>query len=187
MKRNNDEGSLTVEAIIALTAFLFFMMFMANFGHIYRAQNFMVHSLAQSGQMLAFSSYEYDFEDIKDSYVINTVTTLIDEFLLLGGPADGIEMKNAWNGSYFIAKPNYSTAAEYAFKYCAGGTKEATKALMEKYGIESLDFAGTNLVDDDICINATYKVKLPFAFFGIESAEMHQQIACRIWEGKRGY
>ena len=90
--RKDCEGSLTIEAVIALTAFLFFMMFMANFGHIYRVQNFMAHSLAQSGQMVAFSSYAYS----KDC-LISDAMDLLNQFGMLPGiPIDGLEIRNAW-------------------------------------------------------------------------------------------
>lgn len=195
MKRT-DEGSLTIEAVLALTIFLFFMMFMANFGHIYRVQNFMAHSLAQSGQMLSFSSYAYSFGDLSGSDLLQTINTLAKDLALyIGVPLDGIEMQNAWTGE------NYPDAARYAFKYCAGTSKSildnllemfgagspmeqySTDALMKKYKIESLNFDGTGLINDDkdLCIKATYKIHLPFAFFGIDSAEMHQQIVCKIW------
>ncbi len=166
------EGSLTIEAVISLTVFLFFMMFMANFGHIYRVQNFMTHSLAQSGQMIAFSSYAYEKRSL-----ISDFKTIKDYFMMFEGvPVDGIEIRQAW------MTKNYSEAAAYAFKYCAGGDKDTTNALTEKYRIESIDFTGTNVVDDDLLVRVKYTIHIPFAFFGIERVDMHQQIVCRLWK-----
>lgn len=170
--RKECEGSLTIEAVIALTAFLFFMMFMANFGHIYRVQNFMAHSLAQSGQMVAFSSYAYS----KDC-LISDAMDLLNQFGMLPGiPIDGLEIRNAWKAK------NYPEAVQYAFQYCTGGDKDSTDALLEKYGIESIDFTGTDAPKDNIKVKAKYTVHIPFAFFGIEQVDMHQQIVCRRWD-----
>lgn len=176
--RKDSEGSLTIEAVIALTAFLFFMMFMANFGHIYRAQNFMAHSLAQSGQMVAFSSYAYS-KDCLISETMDLTMDLLNQFGMLPGiPVNGLEIRNAWKAE------NYSEAVQYAFQYCAGGDKDGTDALQKKYGIESIDFTGTDEDENkkDIRIKAKYTIHIPFAFFGIDQIDMHQQIVCRLWK-----
>lgn len=172
MNRNN-EGSLTIEATIALSAFLFFLMFMANFGHIYSAQNFMTHSLAQAGQLIAFSSYAYS----KEGMIPSGAEIVEDLMMFAGVPVDGIVLKNGWKSKDYAGDVSHA-----AFNYCTGGSEDASNKALEKYGIETLTFDGTTVADDDIKLRASYKIRIPFAFFGIEYITMHQQIACRLWE-----
>ncbi|MCM1122680.1 MAG: hypothetical protein NC416_08855 [Eubacterium sp.] len=174
MKR--QEGSLTVEATISLTIYLFAMMFLVNVGQVYRAQNYMVHGLMQTGQMLSFASYEYG----EDTTLSKLGDTFMSLFRLVGGMSDKSEMKDAWKYGH------YPQAAKLAFGYCAGENAGATNQYLRKYGIsggiDSIDFTKTCRQEDDLCLWVQYRVDLPFAFFNIDHIDMHQQIVCGLWE-----
>lgn len=177
-----QEGTLTIEATISLTIYLFAMMFLVNVGHVYRAQNYMVHGLMQTGQMLAFSSYEYGLDNENRSNI--TLDDLVDAgkrlFGLLNGSTGAHDIKKAWRGE------QYPQAAKLAFGYCAGENVSKTNQYLEKYGIsggvDSIDFAKTCCDDGNLCLRVQYTVDLPFAFFNIDHVDMHQQIVCGLWE-----
>lgn len=170
-KRKRQEGSLTIEATIVLTAYLFFMMFLMNMGQIYRAQNYVTHGMLQSGQMLAFASYEFG-ED-------TTISQFGDLFLLVCGQTDAM-IKDAWKSG------NYSEAAAHAFAYCAGSSPAEVDRFLKEYGVSSgrqaIDFSKTSKSEEDLILRAQYTVDLPFAFFNISKIEMHQQVVCGLWE-----
>ena len=174
--KKRQEGTLTVEATISLTIYLFAMMFLVNVGQVYRAQNYMAHGLLQTGQMLAFSSYEYGAD--------TTISKLGDGFMrlfsLVGSTPDDSAIKLAWKDG------RYPEAAKTAFGYCAGKDAGETNKYLEKYGItggiDSIDFAKTCRNGKDLCLRAQYRVDLPFAFFNISHIDMHQQIVCGVWE-----
>ena len=174
-----------MEASISLTIYLFTMMFLVNFGQVYRAQNYMAHGLLQTGQMLAFSSYEYGTD--------TTISKLGDEFMrlitslfsLVSGDSnssmlDESTIKLAWKDG------RYSEAAKIAFGYCAGRDTDETDKYLKQYGISgginSIDFTKTCCEGKDLCIRVQYRVDLPFAFFNISYIDMHQQIVCGLWE-----
>lgn len=170
-----ERGYLTVEATIALTSFLFFMMFIMNMGQVYQAQNHINHSLLQAGKLAAFSSYTYENE--------KNLTKLGDFFKQLGmfgGMSKAGEMKNAWKSK------KYGDAVKLAFQHCAGGNSVETDDILKKYGLEngaaSIDFSGTTVRGSDLVIRTKYRIKLPFGFFGITHIDMHQQVVCGLWK-----
>ncbi len=184
--KKRQEGILTVEAAISLTIYLFAMMFLVNVGQVYRAQNYMAHGLMQTGQMLAFSSYEYG-KDTTISKLCDGFMSLVSHlFSLVGGSIlddsilDESNIKQAWKYG------RYTEAAKTAFGYCAGEDTAATNKYLKQYGIsgsiDSIDFSKTCRKGRDLCIQAEYTVKLPFAFFNISEIKMHQQIVCGLWE-----
>ena len=174
--KKDEEGYLTVEATITLTAFLFFMLFLLNMGQIYQAQNYVTHGMIQTGQMLSFSSYEYGQET-----TLSKVADLINALpVLFGVGTDENEVKLKWKTKA------YAEAAELAFLHCAGENAAQTNAYLKKYGLKdgigSIDFGKTCVEDGNLYIRVEYEIELPFAFFNFKSVKMHQQIVCKLWE-----
>lgn len=185
--KKKQEGILSVEAAISLTIYLFAMMFLVNVGQVYRAQNYMAHGLLQTGQMLAFSSYEYGTDTTISKLGDGFMRLVTSLFGLVGGShnsngskLDESNIKLAWKDG------RYPEAAKTAFGYCAGKDTVETNGYLEKYGItggiDSVDFTQTCRNGKDLCIRAQYRVDLPFAFFNISHIDMHQQIVCGLWE-----
>lgn len=167
-----SKGYLTVEATITLTVFLFMMMFLMNMGQIYRAQNYVTHSLLQSGKMLSFSSYAY-----KQISAVDTIGKLVKMLQLCEIGDDG-EIELYWRTA------QYEKAVKRAFGYCAGENPEQTDAVLKQYGLkngmDSLTFK-TVTASKDLNIVVEYQIELPFAFFGFDHITMHQQVKCGLW------
>lgn len=174
--RKWEKGYLTVEATLVLTTFLFFMMFVMNMGQVYRAQNYVTHGLTETGKMLSFASYEYG----NKTTISELWDALKDLALFAGLPMDEQEIKKAWEGG------NCAQAAKMAFGYCAGKNTESTNRYLKRYGlsngIDTIDFSGTQKNNGNLYIRVTYTVDLPFAFFGIDSIDLHQQVVNGLWE-----
>ncbi len=167
MEKKQDKGYMTIEATIALTTFLFFMMFVMNIGHIYQVQSYVTHGALQTGKCLAFSSFSYDQVSF-----LNELQKL--GLLLVGSDSSGVEY--SWQFG------DYSNAAEKMFGYCAGGNPTDTQAQLDEFGVTSLDFSETTVEDDDLILKMKYDIELPFAFFGYEKITMHQQVTCGLWK-----
>lgn len=175
MKR--EEGNLTIEATISLTTFLFFMMFLLNFGQVYQAHNYVTHGLMQTGKRIAFASYEYSKE--------NTLIQLADFFRSLQLFSDNSSVEDSIRLSF--KNNQYGEAVKTAFPYCVGNGKDEVDAMLKQYGLpgglNDLNFNDTNVVGDrDICLKVSYTVQFPFPFFSITSMKMEQQFLCRLWK-----
>lgn len=68
MKDKRIRGSVTIEASIALTFFMFFILTFLSFGSYYKAQNAMKHSLNQAAKTIAL---EHQWSETVDNLPFN--------------------------------------------------------------------------------------------------------------------
>lgn len=162
-----EKGFMTIEATISLTVFLFFMMFVMNIGHIYQVQTHMTHGALQTGKYLAFSSFAYD------------QVSFVDSMIDLGGLvvwSDKTQAKALWKIK------NYSGAVNTIFPYCIGENLDKAEEVLEKYGVSAINFEGTTVENNDLMLNMTYDIELPYKFFGYDKITMHQRVVCGLWK-----
>ena len=167
MKKEN--GYLSVEASISLTIFLFMMMFMMNFGQIYRIQNYVNHNLYQAGKMVSFYSFDYD-----ERVLAEDVVTLIKS---LSGVSAGIE--GEWVKQVLLDRESkdYSKCVKLAFD----NLDDHVQSTLTEYGVEDVSIDEASVTDHDMNITASYTIKLRFRFVGIQSITMHQHMKCGLW------
>ena len=172
--KENSKGILTVEATISLTIFLFFMMFILNFAQVYQAQNYVNHGLLQTGKTLAFKSFAYDQQSLS-----HEIRDILGMFNILGS-REAVETEYKWRGK------DYASVVKYAFGYCTAGSADITHANLLKFGIlegiDSLDFTGTMVQDDDLIINVKYDVRLRYSIFNFNEVTLHQRVVCGLWK-----
>lgn len=165
----NNEGYLTVEATLSLTAFLFFMMFIMNYGQIYMAQSYVTHGLLQTGKLLSLASYEYDQRSTADA-----VGNIL-EIMCVGNISKAQDIEGNWRLG------NYTNAVDKAFPFCAGRSLEENTAACKRYGIKSIKFEA-DVKESDLTITATYQVDLGFPFFGYDQVTLKQQVKNGLWK-----
>lgn len=167
MKKEN--GYLSVEASVSLTIFLFLMMFMMNFGQIFRIQNDINHHLYQAGKMVSFYSFDYD-----ERILTEDVLTLVKS---LSGADAGIE--GEWVKQVLLDREekDYSRCVKLAFDHL----DEEVNATLSDYGVEEVHIEKASVKDHDMDITATYVIKLRFQFAGIKEITMHQHMKCGLW------
>lgn len=172
MKKN--EGSLTIEATISLSVFIFFMMAMVNFGQIYKAQVYMTHRLLQAGKMVSYMSYDYD-----NGSGLDAIWSMIKQ---MTGLSVGIETE--WIVLGASGANNYSRCVERAFYNLKGnGDFEDPDMIMNHYGIENIEIHAQK-DDSDLTMLVTYDIKLAFRFFGVERISLKQSARCGLWGEK---
>lgn len=165
-----NEGSLTIEATLALPIFIFFMMSVINFGQVYKAQAYVDHRLLQAGKMVSFMSYDYEN---------NTATELIGILAKLSPFAPSVEA--GWIFRNMIRSDDYSACVDQVFHQLKGsGDWETPDTIMGYYGIDDVTISAKKN-DNDLDINAEYDIKLRFRFFGIEKISMKQSVKCGLW------
>lgn len=161
---NKEKGVLSVEATIVLTTLVFFIMLILSLGRVFQAQNYVAHGLLETGKALSFKSYEY--KKVKDNVIANGIRQLFSEKAANDG-----DVRSLWNGG------NVPKAAEKVFYYIMTDSD----TYMAYYGIEEMDFSKSMKYGEDLVLHVTYKVKLPFGFFGHEYLTMHQQMRAGLW------
>ncbi len=174
-KNKNTEGYLTVEATLSLTIFLFFMIFLTNYGQIYMAQNYVTHGLLQTGKMLAMSSYEYEQDTTFAGAVVDILNFLFGKERNTAEESVGAQWK-------YGSDADKKAAVNTALPYGAAVNPSEYAAALKRYGINSVVIESAAIDGDDLVIKAKYEVKLAFAFFGYEKIEMHQQVRSGLWK-----
>ena len=165
---NNEKGSMTVEASIALTAMIFFVLFIMDFGMIYRAQNYMTHSIYQTAKCVSFSSHRYSLQE--------NDTNLVDEFMNYFKFIDEDNLvRLLWRSE------DYEGAVKEVFYKGITDTEN-----LKKYGIENVQFdinlLWKNTYQKDMKMKVTYNVVLPFKLFGLDKAVLHQEVLTGLWQ-----
>lgn len=163
---NRKKGSLTIEASIALTAFMFIVVTILSFSTVYRAQSIVSHATLQTSQALAVESYYR--ETISKSGSADLLSKLIKFAGYLG--LDGGSGIDDGYASLGDTSTDFYKIVKETFAYSIAEDITSADQVLKKTGIEKgldgIDFSYSSVSGGDIIINAQYEVKLPFSFFG---------------------
>lgn len=170
----SKEGSLTIDATITLTFFLFAVLFFMNFGAIFRAQNYVQHGLLQTSKFVSYMSYQYELYDGSSDFV-NSVFSLKDIIsdIVPGDVPNDIRK--------YYKDGNVSEMLEAAWIYCCSSNNNTWMENKEKYRISGITFEDSVVDAESILINAQYEIDLPFAFFGFKQAALSEQVKSAKW------
>lgn len=163
---NRKKGSLTIEASIALTAFMFIVVTILSFSTVYKAQSIVSHATLQTSQSLAVESYYR--ETISKSGSADLLSKLIKFAGYLG--LDGGSGIDDGYASLGDTSTDFYKIVKETFAYSIAEDITSADQVLKKTGIEKgldgIDFSYSSVSGGDIIINAQYEVKLPFSFFG---------------------
>ena len=174
------DGILSIEAAIALTSFMFLIMFLIDIGRVYQAQNYVTHGLLQTSKSIAAASYKTN-RDVQYGFLMGSVNGFL-EGLLSGGTVDNSSYNAAWE------RKDMEELVEMIYGTCVAGSDSAADAALKKCGLSngrgSINFQGTCLEngDKDILIKASYTVELPFKVFGYQQVTLRQNVRSRLWK-----
>lgn len=173
-------GILSIEAAIALTSFMFLIMFLVDMGRIYQAQNYVTHGLIQTSKSLSAVSFELE-RDTNMSKLLTAVEWWADK--IFGENAlDSIQLAAAWEDG------DMEELVQMMYGTCAAGSDQKADDVLKRYGLKdgvgSISFQGTCLEDGDrdLLVKAQYKVELPFKVFGYEEITLRQNVRSRLWK-----
>jgi len=181
---NKESGVLTIEASIALTLFAFMMLFVFNFGNVYRAQNIISHGTLETSKSLAIESY------YRESITNTSIGAMLYFASQLGfgdgGTASYLSLGDS--GTDFIGTVRQN------FAYSIADSVEDADSLLKSVGIEKgldgIDFSMSQVSDSNIIVSAQYTVKLQFNFFGAKEIPMSKVAMTKAFkkiEGHNGY
>ncbi len=184
------KGSLTVEASIALTAFMFIVVMVLSFSNVYRAQSIVSHATLQASQSLAIETYYR--ETVSESKSADLVSKLIKLTSLIGG--DLIAGLDDGFASLGDSGTNITKIIKKAFAYSIADNVDTADKILEDAGIsdglDGIDFSYSAIKDGDIIVHAKYKVKMPFSFFGEMTIELSKSTKVKAFkkiEDNNGY
>lgn len=184
-KNNQEAGTLTVEASLAVPLFIFFFLFVLSFVQVFAAQSIITQAMAQAGQSMSVQSYAA--KELKDT-------------LWQAGPfksvLDWVSGTDQTTSSYFTAdesewykedEQTQEMAKKLFIAYFGGGSTEKAneflKALNVENGLAGLDFKDTKVINGDLYLHISYSTDMRYMqFFGlVQKLQVEKEICVRLW------
>ncbi|MBB2184692.1 pilus assembly protein [Lachnospiraceae bacterium MD1] len=162
-------ASLTVEAALVTPIFLFFILAFLYFIQIFLIQEQIQAGLTRMGLDLSKTAYIYDdFMDVEDALGFDQ--TLFGEELEIG--------LHEFAGSVV----SDGVLKLYAMKYL--DIDQINRSCIYE-GYDGISFMGSQLMDQDGCIDiiVRYKVRLPIKIITIKDMQLIQRVKLRSWTG----
>lgn len=178
-KTDRTKGSVTLEASIALTIFIFLMLFMYSFFVMFEARNEMAHTMLATTNSLAF-----------DPYVTETVKEDSAQQLLysLYGKISDSNGKFIDNSKWYDGDETkiQQTVEQRFLHYLSGGDKSEADRILEQLnvvgGFDGLDFSKCKVIGDDLYIEISYKLTYEFQVFGMDTLEFSHKCCSKLWK-----
>ena len=159
MKKKN-KGSLTIEASIALTSFMFLVLFILGFGRFNLAQGLVSHATIQSAQAIAVDSYFR--ETIAGTGTYKSLQTFEKLSSILFSETD------VFTSFADSERKINKEAREQFIKAIAENEEEANDILISlgvKDGINGMNFKKSTMINGDVIVYVEYTLELQFSFF----------------------
>ena len=193
----STRGVISLEASIALTIFIYLMLFMYSFFVVFEARNQMAHTLLTTADSLSLDSFAN--ESVKENSVQELIYKIYGNISDSNGtytntskwydsPSASLEKEEGEGGEaveddgidfHQIVKARF-------LSYFSGGSEaEANKILKELNivgGLDALDFSGSYVSDGDIYLSVKYELEYEFQVFGLGSLEMGHECCSRLWK-----
>ena len=170
-----------IEASIALTAFMFLILFFMSFAQIYRAQSVVSHASFQTSQTLAVESFTR--EKVGESGTLQAISKILDFYNTIRGTSVGTGITDSYRSLGKVS--NLEGIIKDVFVYSLADSTEAAdeklKSLGIKDGLNGIDFGGSSVSGSDITINIKYTVQLQFSFFGKKDIELNKTAMCKAF------
>lgn len=184
--RKREKGSLTVEASLVLTFFIFVIMLFLSFGRVFRAQNYVSHALMQTTQAIAQDYYIMEkaqnvtragkfnnaiLELLAGIEDITSITDINQQFLMQ------IHWSDANSGLEADAFRKYA-------KWTLGDDIDDTlKEMGIDAGLNGLEIQESSIeASGDVYVYVKYQVKLLFPYLGFKTVELEQKARAKIWK-----
>lgn len=207
-KKKNEKGLLSLEACIAVTIFIFFMLFLYSFFVVFEARNEMAHVLLSTTNSLSLDPYAN--EKLGNSgelsqliyKLYNTTQSSNGGFTEsdLWNEVKKDEANNKWDGSIYISAPQLEEGQEerYALSselenaieerflaYLANGDRDDAEEILKRYhivnGVEGLDFSASYISSGKIFVVVTYTLEYEYNMFGLDKIAMQHSACSKLW------
>ena len=177
--QNPTSGLLSLEASIALTIFLFLMLFMYSFLVVFEARNQIGHVLLTTADSLSLDAFANE--------------SLGNEKSIQGILYRVYETTQSSNGYYTESSKWYSGegAVEETVKtrflaYLSGGDRaEANRILRELNivgGLDGLDFSNCRVSGNDLFLEVSYELEYEFQVFQLDTLSFRQSCCSKLWK-----
>lgn len=181
-----ERGLLSLEASIAVTIFIFLMLFMYSFFVFFEARNMLGHAVLSTANSLSLDAY--------GNSKYGDADTVAKIFYGLYGATGGnssnfvdtdLWYQNATNEDGSLSGTFEETLRSRFLAYLGSGDTDRAEELLERYhiqnGVEGLDFSGSHIDGENLYLSVQYTIEYEFQVFSLDVLEMKQSACSKLW------
>ncbi len=192
MRKNikDTSASITIEASIALTLFMFLVLLIYSFFVIFEAQGKVASTLLRTSESMSLDSYATDKLDLD-----NNLKEDVSEWIIQIGFQSACANPEFVSGKRWYENTedaNESLQKVVKERFCAYLTEEGTESsaneLLEQLrvvgGYEGIDFSESKVDENgDICLVVKYELSYIFDFplFNMENPKLKYTTRAHLW------
>ena len=176
--QNRTRGLLSLEASIALTIFIFLMLFLYSFLVVFEARNQVGHVLLTTADSLSLDAFATD--------------TLGDDSSLKGILYGIYTNHTESNGTFTESSKWYDDAnvkdivKTRFIAYMAGGDHDKADKILKDLnivdGIDGLDFSNCSISSDELTLDVKYNIDYEFQVFNLDKLTFSQSCCSKLWK-----
>lgn len=190
-KIKNEKGLLSLEACIAVTIFIFLMLFLYSFFVVFEVRNEMGHVTLATANSMSLDAYEND--------TLGESDTIGQIFYNVYGQAtnsqnDFTDFRKWYDDSIVTDENgNVTLSAEFAgvvkarfIAYLTSGDADKAEEILKRYhvvnGVDGLDFSGSHISDGKLYLSVKYEIEYEFNVFNLGSNKFEHKACSKLWK-----
>ena len=190
-KIKNEKGLLSLEACIAVTIFIFLMLFLYSFFVVFEVRNEMGHVTLATANSMSLDAYEND--------TLGESDTIGQIFYNVYGQAtnsqnDFTDFRKWYDDSTVTDENgNVTLSAEFAgvvkarfIAYLTSGDADEAEEILKRYhvvnGVDGLDFSGSHISDGKLYLSVKYEIEYEFNVFNLGSNKFEHKACSKLWK-----
>lgn len=189
--RKKEQGLLSLEACIAVTIFIFMMLFLYSFFVVFEVRNEMGHVTLSTANSMAFDPYENSTLGASDTVgqvfynIYGQVTNSNNDFTDFRQWYD--------NSTETDADGNVTISAEFAdviktrfIAYLTSGNPDKADEILSRYhvvnGVDGLDFSDSHISDGKLYLSVKYEIEYEFNVFNFVNNKFEHTSCSKLWK-----
>lgn len=190
-KIKSEKGLLSLEACIAVTIFIFLMLFLYSFFVVFEVRNEMGHVTLATANSMSLDAYEND--------TLGESDTIGQIFYNVYGQAtnsqnDFTDFRKWYDDSTVTDENgNVTLSAEFAdvvkarfIAYLTSGDADKAEEILKRYhvvnGVDGLDFSGSHISDGKLYLSVKYEIEYEFNVFNLGSNKFEHKVCSKLWK-----
>lgn len=190
-KIKNEKGLLSLEACIAVTIFIFLMLFLYSFFVVFEVRNEMGHVTLATANSMSLDANENDTLGESDTIgqifynVYGQSTNSQNDFTDFRKWYDDSTVTDE-NGNVTISAEFAGVVKARFIAYLTSGDADKAEEILKRYhvvnGVDGLDFSGSHISDGKLYLSVKYEIEYEFNVFNLGSNKFEHKACSKLWK-----
>lgn len=190
-KVKSEKGLLSLEACIAVTIFIFMMLFLYSFFVVFEVRNEMGHVTLATANSMSLDAYENDGLGASDTIgqifynLYGQVTNSQNDFTDFRKWYDDSTVTDA-DGNVTLSAEFTDVVKTRFIAYLTSGDADKADEILERYhvvdGVDGLDFSDSYVSDGKLYLSVKYEIEYEFNVFNFGNNKFEHKACSKLWK-----